>query len=606
MITFKAPLRDIKFLLYEVFGYDDHYARLPNGGEATPGTVEEVLREFARFCEVVLAPLYQSGDRDGCRLHDGQVTTPTGFKAAYKQYIAGGWQGLCQSPEHGGQGLPMTLGMLKAELMGTANWAFSMYPGLSQGAMITLQLHGTTDQQRDYLVPLTSGQWAGTMCLTEPQCGTDLGQVATRAVSQADGSYQITGTKIFISSGEHDLTENIVHIVLARIAGAPTGAKGISLFIVPKYLAGEQGRLGECNQVVCSGLEHKMGIRGSATCVMNFDGSTGFLLGPPNKGLHCMFTFMNTARIGAAIQGVAAAELSYQQSLAYAKQRRSMRALTGTKEPEQVADALIHHADVRRMLLTQKAIAEGGRALLYHVGKHADHLMIGVLERDERKRLHWDDKLGFFTPILKGVLTELGLECANLALQVFGGHGYITEQGIEQLVRDTRISTIYEGTTGIQALDFLGRKVLWLSKGKAVQEFTGDILRFCATSAGTGGMHRFVIPLAKLCVQWNYLTMRLGFATRRDRDVVSASAVDFLMYSGYVSLAYVWAMMAKESIVRLQSGQGDEAEEFYRSKIQTAEFYFDRILPRTRGHAKSMLAPTKSVMQMHLDHFAFA
>jgi alkylation response protein AidB-like acyl-CoA dehydrogenase len=604
MSSFKAPLRDLTFLLTEVFDYPGHYARLPNGKEATPETVEAILGECARYCEQVLAPLYRSSDRDGCQLHDGRVTPPPGFKQAYAQYVAGDWQGLSQPTRYGGQGLPTSLGIMKAELMGTANWPFSMIPGLSLGAMITLQMHGTEAQKQAYLVPLTSGKWAGTMCLTEPHCGTDLGQVATRAEPQADGSYKLTGTKIFISFGDHDLTENIVHIVLARIVGSPPGAKGISLFIAPRALPRADGRVGERNGVVCTGIEHKMGLRGSPTCTMAFEGATAFLLGPADKGLECMFTFMNAARIGAAIQGVAAAELSYQHALAYAKERRSMRALSGAKDRGHAADAIIHHGDVRRMLLTQKAIVEGGRALLYHAGKLADHLMVAVAKGDEAARLRWDDRLGFLTPILKGFLTELGNECANLGMQVFGGHGYIVEQGIEQIVRDTRIATIYEGTTGIQALDLLGRKVLWLSKGKAVQRFTAEILRFCAAHVTQRAMRPFVVPLARRCAQWNYLTMRLALAARKDRDSVSCAAVDFLMYSGYVSLAYMWALMAGRSLEALRRGDGAQPEEFYRAKIQTAEFYFDRVLPRTAAHARAMLAPPRSVMQMSIDGFA--
>ncbi|MBC7170818.1 MAG: acyl-CoA dehydrogenase C-terminal domain-containing protein, partial [Polyangiaceae bacterium] len=418
-------------------------------------------------------------------------------------------------------------------------------------------------------------------------------------------SYKLTGTKIFISAGDHDLTENIVHIALARLPDAPKGTRGISLFIVPKHLPAADGSVGEFNNVVCSALEHKMGIRGSATCVINFEESTGYLIGPVNRGLEAMFTFMNTARIGTALQGVAATELSYQGALAYAKDRRSMRALSGTKEPGQVADALHYHADVRRMLLTMKAVAEGGRAMLYHASQYADHMTAAAEQGNDAERIAWDDKLGFFTPILKGFLTEIGSECTNLGMQVFGGHGYIKEHGMEQIVRDTRIATLYEGTTGIQALDLLGRKVLQITKGKAVQEFTAEILKFCAKHAGDKRMLPFVFRLSKACAQWNYLTLRLALVARKDRDIVSSAAVDFLMFSGYVTMGYMWALMAAKSYEKLDSGNGSETPDFYRTKVQTAEFYYDRLLPRAKAHADSMLSPTSSVMQMPIEHFAF-
>ena len=606
MPQYKAPLRDMRFLLNEVFDYPGHYQKLPGGAEATPDTVDAILQECASFCEEVLAPLNQRGDADGCEIRDNQVITPKGFKEAYKQFVDGGWQGLSHPEQYGGQGLPMTLGMLKQELMGTANWAFSMYPGLSLGAMNTIILHATEEQKQTFLTPLTEGRWAGTMCLTEPQCGTDLGQVSSKAEPLPDGTYKITGTKIFISSGDHDLTENIVHIVLARLPDAPAGTKGISLFIVPKHKPDGNGGVGDFNNVVCGSLEHKMGIKGSATCVINFDESVAWMIGPKNKGLECMFTFMNSARIGTAIQGVGAAELAYQGAVAYAKERRSMRALSGKKEPDKVADALIHHADVRRMLLTMKAVAEGGRAMLYHAGKFADYMTAAILANDEKARLRWDDKLGFFTPILKGFLTELGNECANLGMQVFGGHGYIKEHGMEQIVRDTRIATLYEGTTGIQALDLLGRKVLIMTKGRAVQEFTGTILKFCAQHARNPKMLPFIWQLSKYAAQWNYLTVRIMLTATKDRDVVSSAAVDFLMFSGYVTMAYFWALMAAKSFEKLERGDGQETPEFYRAKVQTAEFYFDRLLPRAKSHADAALAPTRSVMQLPIEHFTFA
>jgi alkylation response protein AidB-like acyl-CoA dehydrogenase len=604
MPAYKAPLRDMRFLMNEVFDFSTHYAGLSNGADATPDMVDAIVGECARLCEEVLAPLNLSGDEEGCHFNNGEVTTPKGFKDAYDQYVAGGWQGLSHPAEYGGQGLPMSMNLLKAEMMGTANWSFTMYPGLSLGCMNTIMQYGSEAQKNTYMPPLVEGTWSGTMCLTEPQCGTDLGQVKTKAEPQADGSYKVSGTKIFISAGEHDLAENIIHIVLARLPDAPKGTRGISLFIVPKFLPDAQGKVGERNPVTCGSIEHKMGIKASATCVLNFDNAIGYLIGEPNKGLEAMFTFMNTARIGTAIQGVAHAELSYQGALAYAKERRSMRALSGKKDPEQVADALIHHADVRRMLLTQKAIAEGGRAMIYFAGQYADHMTNGIIENDKAKYEHWDDKLGFFTPILKGFLTELGLEAANIGMQVFGGHGYIKEHGMEQIARDARIATLYEGTTGIQALDLLGRKVLLQSRGKAVRDFTAEILKFCGRHARNKHMRRYVWDLTKVCAQWNYLTTRLMLSARKDRDMVSAACNDFLMYSGYVTMAYFWALQASVAHEKLETG-GAEQPEFYQAKIQTAEFYFERLLPRASAHAGSMLSPSKSLMQLDKEHFVF-
>ncbi|PSF13576.1 acyl-CoA dehydrogenase [Marinobacter fuscus] len=584
MPVYKAPLRDMKFLLNDVFDYPGHYQSLSSGGNATPDIVDAILSECGRFCEQVLSPLYQSGDEEGCQLNNGLVTTPKGYKEAYSQYLAGGWQGLSAPEAFGGQGLPTSMGLFKQEMMGTANWSFAMYPGLSLGAMNTIQLHGDEQQQQTYLVPLTEGRWGGTMCLTEPQCGTDLGQVKTRAEPQLDSSYRLSGTKIFISSGDHDLTENIVHIVLARLPDAPRGTRGISLFIVPKFLPDGQGGVGERNAVHCGALEKKMGIKASATCVMNFDGATGYLIGSENRGLECMFTFMNTARIGTAIQGVGPAELSYQWALDYARERRSMRALSGKKEPDQDADSLIHHADVRRMLLTQKAIAEGGRAMLYYAAKLADHMVEANTQGNHKLADKYDNKLGFLTPILKGFLTEMGYEATNLGMQVFGGHGYIREHGMEQIVRDTRIATLYEGTTGIQALDLLGRKVLLSTQGGAVREFTFKIANFARKQLTNKQLRPMAVELLKLTAQWNFLTVRVMLAARKDRDAVSAAANDFLMYSGYVTMAYMWLRQATVAVDKLANG-GTESSAFYQTKLHTAEFYYERLLPRAQAHA---------------------
>ena len=604
MPAYKAPLRDMRFLMNEVFDFPGHYAKLSNGKDADPETVSAILEECAKFCEQVLSPLNLTGDQEGCKLENGKVTTPKGFKDAYDQYVAGGWQGLSHPAEYGGQGLPMSLGVVKAEMMGTANWPFLMYPGLSLGAMNTIMQHASDALKKLYMPPLTEGRWAGTMCLTESQCGTDLGQVKTKAEPQPDGTYKITGTKIFISSGDHDLTENIIHVVLARLPDAPPGTKGISLFVVPKMKVNADGSVGESNQVVCSALEHKMGIKASATAVLNFENATGYMIAEPNKGLEAMFTFMNTARIGTAVQGVAHAELSYQGALRYAKERRSMRALSGKKEPDKVADAIIHHADVRRMLMTQKAIAEGGRAMIYFAAQLADHMINGILENDPDKYAYWDDKLGFFTPILKGFLTEMGLEAANHGMQVFGGHGYITEHGMEQIVRDARISTLYEGTTGIQALDLLGRKVLLTTRGKAVRDFTGTMAKFALERLVHPQMHRYARTLGRLAAQWNLLTMRIMLTARKDRDVVSAASHHFLMYSGYVAMGYFWALQAEVAYEKLAKG-GAEKPEFYKAKIDMARFYFDHLLPRARGHATSMTRPSQSLTQLPVESFIF-
>ena len=605
MPQYKAPLRDVRFQLNEVFDYAGHYAKQPNAEDASPDMVEAILEGCATFCEEVLAPLYMTGDQEGCTIHDGAVTTPKGYKEAYAEYVAGGWQGISHPKAYGGQELPMSLNLLKSEMMGTANWSFTMYPGLSLGCMNTIFQFGTEAQKNTYMPPLVSGEWAGTMCLTEPQCGTDLAQVKTKAEPQADGTYKLTGTKIFISSGEHDLTENIIHIVLARLPDAPKGTRGISLFIVPKFIVNADGSLGERNTVKAGALEHKMGIRASATCVMNFDAATGYMISEPNKGLEAMFTFMNTARIGTAVQGLAHAELSYQGSLPYALERRSMRALSGKKDADHPNDALIWHADVRRMLLTQRAVAEGARAMIYHSAKIADNMVACVSKGDKAGYEAFDNELGFYTPILKGFITEMGLECANLGMQVFGGHGYIKEHGMEQIARDARISTLYEGTTGIQALDLLGRKVLLQTRGKCIKTFTNDMIAQAKPHLLDGGpIGKMARTAYKRAWQWKMLTLRIMLRAAKDRDVVSAACYDYLMYSGFVMMGHFWLKQAIVANEKLAKGGKDSAE-FYKAKLQTAEFYFERLLPRADGHKKSMLSPTSAIMQMDNAHFSF-
>ena len=599
-MQYTAPLKDMTFALRDVLGFDAHYASLPGAEEATPDTVDAILEEGARFAREVISPLNAVGDAQGCtRREDGTVTTPEGFKDAYERYVDGGWPSMTQPEALGGQGLPESLGTVLSEMNGTANWAWYMYPGLSHGAMKTIASHGTDEQKATWLERLVTGEWTGTMCLTESRCGTDLGLLRTRAEPRGDGSYRITGQKIFISAGEHDMAGNIVHIVLARLPDAPAGTRGISLFIVPRNLVDADGNVGERNAMSCGAIEHKMGIHGNATCVLNFDGATGWLIGPPNRGLNCMFTFMNTARIGTAVQGLAHAELGFQGSLKYARERLQMRSLTGPAEPSKPADPIIVHPDVRRMLMTQKALAEGGRLFLYYCGKQVD---LADRAADEADRQRAERELAVLTPIAKAFLTEVGVESANLGMQCFGGHGYVREWGMEQNVRDARIATIYEGTTGVQALDLLGRKVLG-SQGEILKAVTGHIRAFCREHADEPRMGRFVRPLDKHVREWTDLTARIGMAALQDREEAGAASVDYLMYAGYAVLAWFHAQAAAEAERQLAAGTGDAA--FLRAKLFTARFYFERVLPRTKAHAATMLSGADNLMDLDEAHFAF-
>lgn len=598
MTTYKAPIMDMQFVMNEVLDYQAHYKTIPCGEDATPDTVDAIMLECAKFCEEVLAPLNQVGDEVGCKLESGDVKTPPGFKEAYQLWKQGGWQGLSHPVEVGGQGLPMSLGLIKSEMAGTANWSWNMYPGLSIGAMNTLYAHGTDAQKQQYLPKLCDASWTGTMCLTEPHCGSDLAQLNTKAELNEDGSYAITGTKIFISSGDHDMAENIIHIVIARVPGSPEGTKGISLFIVPKVLVDEQGELLERNAVNCGSLEEKMGIHGNATAVLNFDGAKGFLLGTINNGMASMFTFMNTARVGTAIQGVAAAELAYQNALPYALERYSMRSLSGHKNPDKPADAIIHHPDVRRLLMTQKTIAEGGRAMLYDAAKMADLMVDGKTDEEKAEA---ENYLGFMTPILKAFLTEMGNECASHGMQVFGGHGYIAEHGMEQIFRDARISTLYEGTTGIQAMDLLGRKVI-LDGFKLYRQFSKQFYAQGFKALFTGKNRRYGAKVIATTLRWNWLTVKMLARASRNRDAVGSASYDFLMYGGYLSLSYYWSQMAEAASKGLQDNPDNK--DFYEAKLASARFWFERMLPRAKAHAGTMDQSTDGLMGLSVEQFS--
>ncbi|NVK41022.1 MAG: acyl-CoA dehydrogenase C-terminal domain-containing protein [Oceanospirillaceae bacterium] len=598
MPEYKAPLRDIRFAMQELLDFDKHYQNLPGGEDASLDMVEAILEEAGKFAAQELSPLNQTGDK-GCTLTDAGVIAPEGFKEAYARYIEGGWSGLAQDPEFGGQGLPESLATIVAEINGTANWSWTMYPGLSHGAMVTLETHATEALRDTYLPPLVEGRWTGTMCLTEPQAGSDLGLLRTKAEPNDDGSYSVTGTKIFISAGEHDMSENILHIVLARLPDAPAGTKGISLFLVPRYNVNEDGSLGEANSVKAGSIEHKMGIHGNATCVMNFDGARGFLLGEPNRGLACMFTFMNNARLFIAQQGICHAELSYQGALAYAKDRLQMRSLRGPAQPEKGADPIIVHPDVRRMLLTQKAYAEGGRAFTYLCAQLVD---LAQKAEDEAERKRAEDRLALLIPIAKGFLTEAGVEAASLGVQVFGGHGYIAEWGMEQILRDSRIAPIYEGTNGIQALDLLGRKVMG-SQGELLEGFIGEVMGFVDANRDNPEAGALLAELERQIKRWGDLTRQIAGSIQQDPASLGSACFDYLMYSGYTVLAYIWAQSAVKAQQALAAGSSETA--FYQSKLATARFYFRRILPRNEGLAVSMADSAETLLSLEEEAFSF-
>ncbi len=598
MPTYKAPVDDVMFLLNDVF-HIERYDNLPGFADASPDLLEAIFGEAAKFCEEVVQPLNRVGDKEGCERHpDGRVTTPTGFGDAYRQLIDGGWIGISAPAEFGGQGLPSTITGVVNEFLCSANMAFAMYPGLTQGAIAALLAHGAPAQQAIYLPKMVAGTWTGTMNLTEPHCGTDLGLLRTKAVPQGDGSYKITGTKIFISAGEHDLAENIVHLVLARLEGAPEGTKGISLFVVPKLMPKADGTPGAPNGVTCGSIEEKMGIHGNSTCVMNYDGAVGWLVGQENRGLNAMFTMMNEARLGVGIQGLAVSEVAYQNAVVYAKDRLQGRALGGAKFPDKPADPIIVHPDIRRVLMTIRAFNEAARALVLWTALKGD---IAHRSEDAKERQAADDHMGLMTPVIKGVLTDQGFANAVLAQQVYGGHGYIAEWGMEQFVRDARIAMIYEGANGIQALDLVGRK-LGRDGGRAVSAFFGEVTAYIKEQGADEAMKPYVEPLGKALGHMQQATMWFMQNALAKPDNAGAGAMDYMHLFGLVALGYMWCRIVAAARHKLANG-GEDMKAQLDAKLVTARFFMDRMLPETASHLARIQSGAASMMELPAEAF---
>ncbi|HQS33686.1 MAG TPA: acyl-CoA dehydrogenase C-terminal domain-containing protein [Polaromonas sp.] len=592
MPQYNPPLRDMQFVMHEVFKVTDEFKAIPKHADIDRETIDAVLEEGGKFAAEVTFPLNISGDEEGCTLDrkTHEVTAPKGFKQAYAQYVEGGWPALSCDPEYGGQGLPFVVNQCFYEMLNSANQAWTMYPGLSHGAYEALHAHGTEAQKKLYLPKLVSGEWTGTMCLTEPHCGTDLGLLRTKAEPQPDGSYKLTGNKIFISAGEHDMTSNIVHLVLARLPDAPQGSKGISLFLVPKFNVAEDGSLGTRNGIYCGGLEHKMGIHGNATAQIVLDGASGTLVGAPNKGLAAMFVMMNAARLGVGNQSLGLTEVAYQNALAYAKDRLQMRSLSGVKAKDKPADPIIVHPDVRKMLLTAKAYAEGGRALAIYCTLLLDK---ELHHPDEKVRKDSGEVVALLTPIVKAFLTDNGHIATNACMQVFGGHGFIKEWGMEQFVRDNRINMIYEGTNTIQSLDLLGRKILG-NNGATLKKFGKLIAALIAEEGVNEKMAEFINPLAYLADQMTKFTTELGFKGFQNPDEVGAAAVDYMRVAGHLVFAYFWARMAQVALQQIAAGNTDR---FYVAKLQTARFYFAKLLPETATLMRTARSGARSLME---------
>jgi hypothetical protein len=598
MPTYKAPVEEVQFLLNDVFHMERH-GNLPGFSDAPPDVVAAILEEAAKFAEEIVQPLNRVGDLEGCKRNgDGSVTTPKGFKEAYRQMIEGGWVGISVPAEFGGQGLPSTMTTVVNEFLMSSNLAFTMYPGLTQGAIAALLHHASDEQKKTYLPKMTTGEWTGTMNLTEPHCGTDLGMLRAKAVPQADGSYKITGTKIFISAGEHDMADNIIHLVLARIEGAPEGTKGISLFIVPKFFVQADGSLGARNGVMCGSIEHKMGIHGNSTCVMNYDGATGWLLGEANKGLNAMFTMMNEARLAVGLQGLAQSEVAYQNAAIYARERLQGRSISGVKAPDKPADPIIVHPDIRRVLMSIKSFNEAARALVLWTALRGD---LAHRADDAKARQAADDHMGLLTPVIKGVLTDTGFANTVAAQQVFGGHGYIGEHGMEQFVRDSRIAMIYEGANGIQALDLVGRK-LGRDGGRAITAFFGEVSAFVKEQAANEAMKPYVAPLGEALAQLQQATMWFMQNAMKKPDNAGAGSTDYMHLFGLVALAYMWAQMAKAAQEKLNNG-ANGSEERMKAKLVTGRFFMERMLPETAAHLKRIQTGADTMMELAAEAF---
>jgi len=597
MQTYNPPLRDMRFVLHELHD-SASLNKLPGLEEMTPDILNSVIEEAGKFISATLLPLNASGDAEGCHYEANVVKTPKGFKEAYRAFVEGGWGSLSSDPEYGGQGVPESVSKLVEEMICACNLSFGLYPGLSHGAYLALKSHGSEELKNLYLPKLVDGSWSGTMCLTEAHCGTDLGLLRTKAAPQADGSYQLNGSKIFISAGEHDLTENIIHLVLARLPDAPPGVKGISLFVVPKFLPKADGTVGARNGVKCTGIEHKMGIKASATCQISFDDASGWLVGEPHKGMRAMFVMMNSERLSVGTQGLGIGEVAYQSAVAYAKDRLQGRSLAGARYPEKPADPIIVHPDVRRMLMTMRAYNEGCRALGVWVANALDHM-----ERlpDSEEKTEAEDFIALMTPVVKALFTDLGFECANLGVQTYGGHGFIVDHGMEQFVRDSRIAMIYEGTNGVQALDLVGRK-LPANMGRSLRRFFHPVAEFIETHSADTDISALVQPFAKAFGALQLATAFVAQKSFADPEEAGAASTDFLRMLGLVALGFMWVRMAKVAAEKLPKAEGDDAA-FYKAKRATANFYIDRLLPQVGALLYTIKSGKASMMA--LDEAAF-